>query len=186
MSDPLLVASADGVGHEAEGRDRGGNPRHGRTGPRQPLRERHPRPGREPALLSRLHRDGQDAARDRRRGPRGAREGVPRERLRAPRGRDGGDAGDVRRRATTTSRARSSESWTGRSSSTGRKVAEGDLLIGLPSSGLHTNGYSLARKIFFEGLGMHARHGSAGARVARSPRRFSPCTGATSNPFFHS
>jgi phosphoribosylformylglycinamidine cyclo-ligase len=36
----------------------------------------------------------------------------------------------------------------------GSKVAEGDLLIGLPSSGLHTNGYSLARKIFFEGLGM--------------------------------
>ncbi|MCM3878209.1 MAG: phosphoribosylformylglycinamidine cyclo-ligase [Thermoanaerobaculia bacterium] len=36
----------------------------------------------------------------------------------------------------------------------GRKVSEGDLLIGLPSSGLHTNGYSLARKIFFEGLGM--------------------------------
>ncbi|MGZ6970249.1 MAG: phosphoribosylformylglycinamidine cyclo-ligase [Thermoanaerobaculia bacterium] len=36
----------------------------------------------------------------------------------------------------------------------GSKVLEGDLLIGLPSSGLHTNGYSLARKIFFEGLGM--------------------------------
>ncbi len=36
----------------------------------------------------------------------------------------------------------------------GSRVAEGDLLIGLPSSGLHTNGYSLARKIFFEGLGM--------------------------------
>ena len=36
----------------------------------------------------------------------------------------------------------------------GTKVQEGDLLIGLPSSGLHTNGYSLARKIFFEDLGM--------------------------------
>jgi phosphoribosylformylglycinamidine cyclo-ligase len=36
----------------------------------------------------------------------------------------------------------------------GTKVQEGDLLIGLPSSGLHTNGYTLARKIFFEGLGM--------------------------------
>jgi phosphoribosylformylglycinamidine cyclo-ligase len=35
----------------------------------------------------------------------------------------------------------------------GSRVAEGDLLIGLPSSGLHTNGYSLARKIFFEDLG---------------------------------
>jgi phosphoribosylformylglycinamidine cyclo-ligase len=32
----------------------------------------------------------------------------------------------------------------------GARIASGDLLIGLPSSGLHTNGYSLARKIFFE------------------------------------
>jgi phosphoribosylformylglycinamidine cyclo-ligase len=32
----------------------------------------------------------------------------------------------------------------------GSRIASGDVLIGLPSSGLHTNGYSLARKIFFE------------------------------------
>ncbi len=30
---------------------------------------------------------------------------------------------------------------------TGRKVKAGDVLVGLPSTGLHTNGYSLARKI---------------------------------------
>jgi phosphoribosylformylglycinamidine cyclo-ligase len=36
----------------------------------------------------------------------------------------------------------------------GRKVKVGDRLIGLPSSGLHTNGYSLARKIFFEIAGL--------------------------------
>ncbi|HUP46946.1 MAG TPA: phosphoribosylformylglycinamidine cyclo-ligase [Thermoanaerobaculia bacterium] len=29
----------------------------------------------------------------------------------------------------------------------GRKVREGDVLIGLPSAGLHTNGYSLARRV---------------------------------------
>jgi len=32
----------------------------------------------------------------------------------------------------------------------GRKIAAGDAIIGLPSSGLHTNGYSLARKVFGE------------------------------------
>ncbi len=30
----------------------------------------------------------------------------------------------------------------------GSKISEGDILIGLPSSGLHTNGYTLVRKIF--------------------------------------
>ena len=32
----------------------------------------------------------------------------------------------------------------------GRAIAPGDALIALPSAGLHTNGYSLARRIFFE------------------------------------
>ncbi len=32
----------------------------------------------------------------------------------------------------------------------GSRVAAGSELIGLPSTGLHTNGYSLARKVFFE------------------------------------
>jgi phosphoribosylformylglycinamidine cyclo-ligase len=32
----------------------------------------------------------------------------------------------------------------------GKKVKAGDILIGLPSTGLHTNGYSLARNVLFE------------------------------------
>lgn len=32
----------------------------------------------------------------------------------------------------------------------GRRVEPGDVLIGLPAAGLHTNGYSLARKLLFE------------------------------------
>jgi phosphoribosylformylglycinamidine cyclo-ligase len=32
----------------------------------------------------------------------------------------------------------------------GKSICHGDILIGLPSVGLHTNGYSLARKLFFE------------------------------------
>ena len=36
----------------------------------------------------------------------------------------------------------------------GSRIAPGDVLLGLPSSGLHTNGYSLARKIAFEKNGL--------------------------------
>jgi len=36
---------------------------------------------------------------------------------------------------------------------TGKKIVKGDVLLGLPSNGLHTNGYSLARKILFEVAG---------------------------------
>ncbi len=32
----------------------------------------------------------------------------------------------------------------------GSRIEPGDVLLALPSSGLHTNGYSLARKVFFE------------------------------------
>jgi phosphoribosylformylglycinamidine cyclo-ligase len=36
---------------------------------------------------------------------------------------------------------------------TGQDIKPGDVLIGFPSTGLHTNGYSLARKLFFEVAG---------------------------------
>ncbi len=35
----------------------------------------------------------------------------------------------------------------------GQSITPGDIVVGLPSIGLHTNGYSLARKLFFEDAG---------------------------------
>lgn len=36
---------------------------------------------------------------------------------------------------------------------TGDAIGEGNAIIGIPSSGIHSNGYSLVRKIFFEKMG---------------------------------
>lgn len=38
----------------------------------------------------------------------------------------------------------------------GSKIKSGDVLLGLPSTGLHSNGYSLARKVAFERAGLKA------------------------------
>ncbi|MBX3179989.1 MAG: phosphoribosylformylglycinamidine cyclo-ligase [Candidatus Hydrogenedentes bacterium] len=52
----------------------------------------------------------------------------------------------------------------------GSKINAGDAIIGIPSSGLHTNGYSLARKICFEvaGLGIHDPIPGLGQTVAEA------------------
>ncbi len=41
---------------------------------------------------------------------------------------------------------------------TGERIEEGDILLGFPSSGLHTNGFSLARKILFANENNSGKH----------------------------
>lgn len=46
----------------------------------------------------------------------------------------------------------------------GSRIRAGDIILGLPSNGLHTNGYSLARKILFDKLGLTPRSKAAELR----------------------
>jgi len=52
----------------------------------------------------------------------------------------------------------------------GKSIAPGDVLLGIPSVGLHTNGYSLARKLFFEvaGYNVDTRLDELGMTVGES------------------
>jgi phosphoribosylformylglycinamidine cyclo-ligase len=72
--------------------------------------------------------------------------------------------------ANTTWRASSSGRRSGPPCSPARSSHPATLLLGLPSTGLHTNGYSLARKLFFETAGYNptARPGTRRHRGRRT------------------
>jgi len=61
---------------------------------------------------------------------------------------------------------------------TGERIQIGDVLLGLPSNGLHTNGYSLARKLLFEIAGygpdqyVNELKDKAGAALMRTHRSY--------------
>jgi len=62
----------------------------------------------------------------------------------------------------------------------GSRIKPGDVILGLPSNGLHTNGYSLARKIFFEQMRLKPAARISGLRLSlgeellRTHRNYQP------------
>jgi len=62
----------------------------------------------------------------------------------------------------------------------GRKIKPGDVILGLASNGLHTNGYSLARKILFEKMRLTLRsrlpglNGAVGRELLRVHKNYQP------------
>ena len=62
----------------------------------------------------------------------------------------------------------------------GSRIKPGDVILGLPSNGLHTNGYSLARRIFFEQLCLKPSVRISGLRLSlgeellRTHRNYQP------------
>jgi phosphoribosylformylglycinamidine cyclo-ligase len=62
----------------------------------------------------------------------------------------------------------------------GRRIKPGDVILGLASNGLHTNGYSLAREILFEQLRLRlssripGMRGTLGAELLRVHKNYQP------------
>jgi phosphoribosylformylglycinamidine cyclo-ligase len=73
----------------------------------------------------------------------------------------------------------------------GSKVRVGDVLLGLPSNGLHTNGYSLARKILFERLKLKLSsripgvRGTLGQELLRVHRNYQPLLAKVARGMIH-
>jgi phosphoribosylformylglycinamidine cyclo-ligase len=61
----------------------------------------------------------------------------------------------------------------------GRKIKPGDAILGLPSNGLHTNGYSLARKILFGKMRLSARR--IGKELLRVHKNYQPLVAKAPN-----
>ena len=132
-----------------QGRDRAGDrqARHDRARPGRHGRRRHRRGRGEAAVHDRLHRVRQGLPRAHRRHRRGHRARLLRDRHRARRRRDGRAPRPPRRRTTTTSRAPRPASSRPTASSAPTACARATSSSRSPSSGLHSNGYSLVRHI---------------------------------------
>ncbi len=101
------------------------------------------------AFMDYIAGSGLDGRADRRH-RRGHRARVPGSRNGAGRRRDRADAGPLSARDVSTSPARSSVSSKRIDALHGDAIVPGDVLLGYASTGLHTNGYTLARRIVFD------------------------------------
>jgi phosphoribosylformylglycinamidine cyclo-ligase len=70
----------------------------------------------------------------------------------------------------------------------GSKIKPGDVVIGLPSNGLHTNGYTLARKVLFEKMGLDVKSrlpgvkGTLADELLRVHRNYQPLLASLPQP----
>ncbi len=145
--DPLLVAANDGVGTKLKLAIETG--RHDGVGIDLVAMCANDldRPGRRAFVLPRLlcHREARQRRRCGRR--RVDRRRLPAGRMRADRRRNGRNARHVRAPATMTSPASASGAVERDKVLTGAEIAPGDVILGLASSGVHSNGFSLVRRI---------------------------------------
>ena len=173
VRDPVLVASADGVGTKLRVAFMTGVHRTIGVDLVNHCVNDILVQGARAAVLPRLSRDRPARSGRRRADRRGARRGVPRERLRAARRRDRRDARLLRRRRIRRRRLHRRRRRARPADRRPRRSRPATCSIGLPSSGLHTNGYSLARRIVFDVAGLRVDTPRAGARRRRSARRCS-------------
>ena len=168
--------------NQAQDRVRGEPPRHDRHRPRRDVRQRRARHRRRAAVLPRLLRaparsTSRPAASVIARHRRGLQAG----RLRARRRRDRGAARPLSRQGLRPRRASASASSRRAQIRPRRDLVAGDVVIGLPSAGLHSNGHSLARKVVLETLDAAARCAARRSSAARrSPTRC--CARRSSTP----
>ncbi len=165
MREPVLVASVDGVGTKLKIAFAIEQTRHGRRGSRESLRKRHRCAWRAPAVLSRLHRLRKTGAvacssncfaafpthveRLVARCMGGETAQMPGMYRRGEYDLAGCIVGVVDRRRIID----------------GSDIKPGDVVLGLASTGLHTNGYSLARKILFDKMRLKVTSALPGSRI---------------------